>query len=87
MDCMKTLPPPPQPKAILSFDFDGTLHDPAAAPPVPVAFFELLRTLREEKQIVWGINTGRSMHQMVEGFIESRFPFLPDWVVAREREI
>ena len=84
---MKTLPPPPQPRAILSFDFDGTLHDPASVPPVPTAFFELIRRLREEQHAVWGINTGRSMHQMVEGFIESRFPFMPDWVVAREREI
>jgi hypothetical protein len=54
---------------------------------VPHEFFSLIRRLREERQVVWGINTGRSMHQMVEGFIESRFPFLPDWVVAREREI
>lgn len=27
------------------------------------------------------------MPQVVEGFIESNFPFLPDWVIAREREI
>lgn len=84
---MRTLPPPPLPNAVLSFDFDGTLHDPAADPPVPAAFFELLRGLREEQHAVWGINTGRSMPQMMEGFLESRFPFLPDWVVAREREI
>jgi HAD superfamily hydrolase (TIGR01484 family) len=84
---MKTLPPPSLPAAILSFDFDGTLHDPASNPPVPSAFFELIRKLREEKHAIWGINTGRSMPQMVEGFVESRFPFLPDWVVAREREI
>jgi HAD superfamily hydrolase (TIGR01484 family) len=84
---MKTLPPPSLPAAILSFDFDGTLHDPATDPPVPLAFFEVIRRLREEQRIVWGINTGRSMPQMVEGFVESRFPFLPDWVVAREREI
>lgn len=84
---MKTLPAPPRTNAILSFDFDGTLHDPASDPPVPAAFFELIRRLREDEHAVWGINTGRSMHQMVEGFAESRFPFLPDWVVAREREI
>jgi len=87
MDHMRTLPPPPLPAAILSFDFDGTLHDPAADSPVPLEFFPLIRSLREERQIVWGINTGRSMPQMLEGFLESRFPFLPDWVVAREREI
>jgi hydroxymethylpyrimidine pyrophosphatase-like HAD family hydrolase len=54
---------------------------------VPVGFFEIIRKLRQEQGVVWGINTGRSMAHMVEGFIESRFPFLPDWVVAREREI
>ena len=84
---MRTLPPIPHPAAILSFDFDGTLHDPAATPPVPGAFFETIRTLRETHGALWGINTGRSMVQMTEGFLESRFPFLPDYVVAREREI
>ena len=84
---MTTLPAPPTVSAILSFDFDGTLHDPAENPPVPRAFFDLIRQLRDERGVVWGINTGRSMAQMVEGFVESRFPFLPDWVVAREREI
>ena len=84
---MKSLPSPPLPTAILSFDFDGTLHHPAEDPPVPAAFFDVIRRLREEHQVLWGINTGRSMPQMMEGFIESRFPFLPDWVVARECEI
>lgn len=84
---MTTLPASPSPSAILSFDFDGTLHFSGENPPVPVEFFEFILRLREEKGVIWGINTGRSMAQMVEGFIESRFPFLPDWVVAREREI
>ncbi len=84
---MKTLPAPPLPAAILSFDFDGTLHDPADSPPVPRAFFAHIRALRTQHQAIWGINTGRSIEQMIEGFVESQFPFLPDWVVAREREI
>ena len=84
---MTTLPPPPQPSAVLSFDFDGTLHHAAGNPPVPVEFFTLIRKLREKQGGIWGINTGRSMEHMVEGFMESSFPFLPDWVVAREREI
>lgn len=84
---MKSLDLPSTASAILSFDFDGTLHHPSESPAVPVAFFDLIRILREEQGVVWGINTGRSMAQMVEGFIESRFPFLPDWVVAREREV
>lgn len=84
---MKPLPPPENARFIVSFDFDGTLHDPASAPPVPRAFFEIIKRLRAEKNVIWGVNTGRSMDHMVEGFVESRFPFLPDWVVAREREI
>lgn len=84
---MKTLDTCPTPRLILSFDFDGTLHDPAQTPPVPLGFFPVIRHLRENHGAVWGINTGRSMPQMIEGFIESRFPFIPDWVVAREREI
>ncbi len=84
---MNTLPPPSAPRALLSFDFDGTLHDPASDPPVPRGFFDRLAVLRERHQVLWGINTGRSLEYMIEGFEESLFPFLPDWVVAREREI
>ena len=84
---MKPLPPIEPVRHILSFDFDGTLHHPADQPPVPPDFFELVRKLRDERGAVWCINTGRSLPQMIEGFVESRFPFLPDWVVAREREI
>ncbi|MGL4401314.1 MAG: HAD family hydrolase [Luteolibacter sp.] len=84
---MTTLPPPPTPTAILSFDFDGTLHHSASDPPVPIEFFEVIRKLREEQGVIWGVNTGRSLLHSIEGFVESRFPFIPDWVVAREREI
>lgn len=77
----------PQARLILSFDFDGTLHHPGSVPPVPDAFFELIRDLRETHQAVWGINTGRSLEQMYECFEESRFPFMPDWLIGREREI
>lgn len=84
---MRTLDPCPKPGLILSFDFDGTLHHPADQPPVPVAFFDEIRRLRDTKDAIWGINTGRSMPQVLEGLLESAFPFLPDWVIAREREI
>jgi HAD superfamily hydrolase (TIGR01484 family) len=84
---MLPLPPLARPQAVVSFDFDGTLHHPASDPPVPRALFDLLKRLRETRGLLWGINTGRSMEHMLEGFEESRFPFLPDWVVAREREI
>lgn len=84
---MRTLPSPTVPSAVLSFDFDGTLHHPAGDPPVPMEFFEIIQQLREQQSVIWGINTGRSMPLLVEGFLEGKFPFLPDWAVAREREI
>jgi HAD superfamily hydrolase (TIGR01484 family) len=84
---MRTLPPPEQAQWLLSFDFDGTLHDPAAQPPVIPEFFEAIQWLRAEKQALWGINTGRSMEHLVQGLIESRFTILPDFAIVREREI
>ena len=84
---MRALDPISAPGALLSFDFDGTMHHPADTPPVHPSLFALIRTLRAEHRAVWGINTGRSMNHVIEGLIESRFPFLPDWVVAREHEI
>jgi hydroxymethylpyrimidine pyrophosphatase-like HAD family hydrolase len=78
---------PEHPQLVLSFDFDGTLHDPAETPPVSDRLFEKLREMRGERSAIWGINTGRAMNHVIEGLMESRFPFSPDWVVAREREI
>ena len=84
---MQTLPVPTSPGAVLSFDFDGTMHHPADDPPVPVGLFEEIRRIRRDHHAVWGINTGRSLDHVMEGLVESGFPFLPDWVVARECEI
>ncbi|MCU0796899.1 MAG: HAD hydrolase family protein [Akkermansiaceae bacterium] len=84
---MKPLEPLAKAGWVLSFDFDGTLHDPAAEPPVLPEFFDWVRELRVSHGAVWGINTGRSMNHVIEGLIEGRFPFSPDWVVAREREL
>jgi hydroxymethylpyrimidine pyrophosphatase-like HAD family hydrolase len=84
---VRTLPIDGSPALLLSFDFDGTLHDPSGNPPVSLLFFEAIQWLRTARNAVWGINTGRSMEHLLQGMIESRFPFLPDFVVVREREI
>ncbi|MEI6606358.1 MAG: HAD-IIB family hydrolase [Verrucomicrobiota bacterium] len=84
---MNLFAPKPKITRVLAFDFDGTLHDPAAQPTVPTEFFELLLKLRRDQAIGWGINTGRSLPHLLEGLHESGYAFQPDWVVAREREI
>ena len=83
---MQKLDLPKEIKGILSFDFDGTLLDPTTNPQLDPLFFEVIDELREQGWI-WGINTGRSQMQTVAGFNEGVFPVLPDFMVAREREL
>lgn len=75
------------PRILLSFDFDGTLHHPASTPPISSDFWNVLDDLRDHHAALWGINTGRSLPHLIEGLEESRVPYPPDFVVAREREI
>jgi len=87
---VKVLPPvsgTTQPDFLLAFDFDGTLSEPEKPTPVRPQFFELLRLMRETHRVYWGVNTGRSLMQMVQGLNDVGFPFLPDFIIAREREI
>jgi hydroxymethylpyrimidine pyrophosphatase-like HAD family hydrolase len=76
-----------QAQYLLAFDFDDTLHHRHDQPSVGMDFFAAVRRLREDKAAVWGINTGRSLEYLVEGLIETEASFLPDFVIAREREI
>lgn len=50
-------------------------------------FFDCLRWVRSTYGAAWGIATGRSLYQLIEGINEAGFPFLPDFVIVREREI
>lgn len=86
MNMMKPLVMPEKIVGVLSFDFDGTLVCPESDPQLDPQFFEVIRQFREAGW-VWGVNTGRSQMQMLSGFMEGEFPFLPDFLVAREREI
>jgi len=81
------LPAPPVCKVLLGFDFDDTLVFKNAPREINRELFTSLERLRESEGAVWGIATGRSLPQLMEGFNAVGFPFLPDFVVAREREI
>lgn len=72
---------------LLSFDFDGTMHHPADCPPIAPAIWDLFDALRETHGALWGVNTGRSLPHLIEGLQESLVPSMPDFIVAREREI
>lgn len=84
---LRILPEPPIWKAVLGFDFDDTLVLKDGSTAVDPRFFDCLQWVRSTYGAAWGIATGRSLYQLVEGFNDSDFPFLPDFVVAREREI
>jgi len=84
---VNTLDPLDTPEWLLAFDFDGTLVDPDARPPVQPEFFKLIESVRQSHHAFWGINTGRSLMQTVQGMADARFPFLPDYLIVREREI
>ena len=71
---------------LLSTDFDGTLVDHAARPPVQPALFDALRELRREG-VIWAINTGRELAHIDEGLRDFGFPLEPDYVLTSEREV
>lgn len=83
---MRTLSPLENPKGILAFDFDGTMHWDESEPGVDPRLIEWIKFLREKHGMAWGICTGRSMMHLLEGITQS-LPFLPDFAITREREI
>jgi len=87
MPPLTTLPAPDHWKAVLGFDFDDTLILNDRSPKLNPEFFECIQWIRQNYGAAWGICTGRSLYQLVEGFNEVKLPFLPDFVVVREREI
>jgi HAD superfamily hydrolase (TIGR01484 family) len=84
---VRILPEPPIWKAAIAFDFDDTLVLKGGNGMLDPRFFDCIQWVRSTYGVAWGIATGRSLYQLVEGFNEAQFPVLPDFVVAREREI
>ena len=71
---------------LLSTDFDGTLVDHFATPPVDQQLFLALAELRS-RGVYWAINTGRDLHFVDDGLREFHFPIEPDFVLTAEREV
>ena len=71
---------------LLSTDFDGTLVDHFATPPVSPALFALLKRA-QAAGVFWAINTGRELAHTEEGLREFSFPVEPDFVLTAEREV
>lgn len=70
---------------LISLDFDGTLWQGDSVPPIPGAFFELMRLWRGVG-VRWGINTGRTMAYLMED-LNAHAPFLPDFICTCERYV
>lgn len=71
---------------LLSTDFDGTLVDHDAKPPVTPELYEIITELRRWG-VLWAINTGRDLDFIQHGLEEYRFPMEPDFILTNEREI
>jgi 3-deoxy-D-manno-octulosonate 8-phosphate phosphatase KdsC-like HAD superfamily phosphatase len=72
---------------LLSTDFDGTLINHIAKPPVVPELFTMLRHLHGEG-VKWAVNTGRTLWHLEQGIREEyRFPVEPDFVIVEERDI
>lgn len=71
---------------LLSTDFDGTVVDHYAKPPVAPDFLAALVELKKSG-VLWAINTGRELAHIVDGLREFPFPVQPDFVLTAEREV
>lgn len=87
MNALPSFTPANPPQWVLSFDFDGTLVDHDGDPMVKPEFFYLMEEMRKSHRSIWGLNTGRTLTHALEGILEAKFMWLPDFIIAREREI
>lgn len=68
---------------LISLDFDGTLWQEHASPPLEPAFFELMQAWRE-RGVRWGINTGRTLEYLFSDYLQHA-PCMPDFICTCER--
>ncbi len=71
---------------LLSTDFDGTLVQHGAQPPVSPSLFAALLELKA-RGVLWAVNTGRTLWHIEHGLQEFQFPVEPDYVLTSERDV
>lgn len=71
---------------LISTDFDGTLVDHYAVPPVSRELFALFGEL-QKNGVLWAVNTGRELEHITDGLREFSFPVQPDFVLTSERDV
>ncbi len=71
---------------LISTDFDGTLIEHGAIPPVAPELFEALVEMKA-RGVLWAVNTGRVLWHIEAGLREFDFPIEPDYVLTSEREV
>jgi hydroxymethylpyrimidine pyrophosphatase-like HAD family hydrolase len=68
------------------FDFDGTLVDEHPHPSVHPELNAFLQSVHNRGG-VWTVNSGRTLDHILEGLTEHGIRPLPDFIMAREREL
>lgn len=85
------LPPPVKARYLFSFDFDDTLFTLGGPAAERRRFFRIMRGLRRDYGVLWGINTGRDPVYLREGlmdmFHDDPEGFAPDFTVTMERNV
>ena len=71
---------------LFSFDFDGTMVDDDPHPAVHPELNAFLASI-DSQGGVWAINTGRTLHQALDGLAQHRIQPLPKFIMAKEREL
>ena len=71
---------------LLSTDFDGTLVAHGSDPVLDRGCMECIERLREN-DVLWAINTGRSVDLLESGLTDFEFPVHPDFILTSERDV
>ena len=71
---------------LICTDFDGTLVE-SDGKMISTEFFARLHAWRQQHQVYWVINTGRTLDSLQQELVRRKTPIWPNWIVSLEREI